>query len=204
MSNQDLCTSRKAAELLGVTPRTIQLWADAGILHGWKTPGGHRRFSLGAIERLAEKIRSGEAVTAAADVVRPEPTRPVRLQVIEDEPALQRLYALTIRSWGLPVELRQSVDGYQGLLELGRFEPDLLILDLNLPNVDGFSVIEALVRQELLQQMQLIVVTALGMRQVQDRIDAISRGIEVLPKPIPFARLREKVEQILLGMSDQI
>jgi excisionase family DNA binding protein len=204
VSNQDLCTSRKAAELLGVTPRTIQLWADAGILHGWKTPGGHRRFSLGAIERLAEKIRSGEAVTAAADVVRPEPTRPVRLQVIEDEPALQRLYALTIRSWGLPVELRQSVDGYQGLLELGRFEPDLLILDLNLPNVDGFSVIEALVRQELLQQMQLIVVTALGMRQVQDRIDAISRGIEVLPKPIPFARLREKVEQILLGMSDQI
>ncbi|MGD9859984.1 MAG: response regulator [Marinobacterium sp.] len=204
MSNQDLCTSRKAAELLGVTPRTIQLWADAGILHGWKTPGGHRRFSLGAIERLAEKIRSGEAVTAAADVVRPEPTRPVRLQVIEDEPALQRLYALTIRSWGLPVELRQSVDGYQGLLELGRFEPDLLILDLNLPNVDGFSVIEALVRQDLLQQMQLIVVTALGMRQVQDRIDAISRGIEVLPKPIPFARLREKVEQILLGMSDQI
>ncbi len=204
MSNQDLCTSRKAAELLGVTPRTIQLWADAGILHGWKTPGGHRRFSLGAIERLAEKIRSGEAVTAAADVVRPEPTRPVRLQVIEDEPALQRLYALTIRSWGLPVELRQSVDGYQGLLELGRFEPDLLILDLNLPNVDGFSVIQALVRQELLQQMQLIVVTALGMRQVQDRIDAISRGIEVLPKPIPFARLREKIEQILLGMSDQI
>jgi DNA-binding response OmpR family regulator len=173
-------------------------------LHGWKTPGGHRRFSLGAIERLAEKIRSGETVTAAADAVRPEPTRPVRLQVIEDEPALQRLYALTIRSWGLPVELRQSVDGYQGLLELGRFEPDLLILDLNLPNVDGFSVIEALVRQELLQQMQLIVVTALGMRQVQDRIDATSRGIEVLPKPIPFARLREKVEQILLGMSDQI
>ena len=204
MSNQDLCTSRKAAELLGVTPRTIQLWADAGILHGWKTPGGHRRFSLGAIERLAEKIRSGEAVTAAAEAVRPEPTRPVRLQVIEDEPALQRLYALTIRSWGLPVELRQSVDGYQGLLELGRFEPDLLILDLNLPNVDGFSVIVALARQELLQQMQLIVVTALGMRQVQDRIDAISRGIEVLPKPIPFARLREKVEQILLGMSDEV
>ncbi len=87
---------------------------------------------------------------------------------------------------------------------MGRFEPDLLILDLNLPNVDGFSVIQALVRQELLQQMQLIVVTALGMRQVQDRIDEISRGIEVLPKPIPFARLREKVEQILLGMSDQI
>ena len=60
VSNQDLCTSRKAAELLGVTPRTVQLWADSGILQSWKTPGGHRRFSVSAIERLADEIRSGE------------------------------------------------------------------------------------------------------------------------------------------------
>jgi len=204
VSNQDLCTSRKAAELLGVTPRTVQLWADAGILQGWKTPGGHRRFSLSVIEALAEKIRSGEAGAATIAADRTEPCRPVRVQVIEDEPALQRLYALTIRSWGLPVELCQSLDGYQGLLELGRFEPDLLILDLNLPNVDGFSVIQALAGQQLLQQMQLVVVTALGMRQVQGRLDAISPGIEVLPKPIPFERLRARVEQIQARLAQEV
>ncbi len=220
MSNQDLCTSRKAAELLGVTPRTVQLWADSGILQSWKTPGGHRRFSLSAIKRLADEIRSGEVRpgelknrdpetgSAQSGAARPGATRSedgrkndsggqVRVQVIEDEASLQRLYALTFRNWGLPIELKQATDGYQGLLELGQFDPELLVLDLNLPNIDGFSIIQALEQQGMLEQMQLVVVTALNRDQVQRKVDALRPGIEVLPKPIPFLRIRERIEGIL-------
>ncbi|PSL15745.1 excisionase family DNA binding protein [Marinobacterium halophilum] len=196
VSNQDVCTSRKAAELLGVTPRTVQLWADSGILQSWKTPGGHRRFSLSAIERLANEIRNGDAQPVSQAGARK--AGPARMLVIEDDVSLQRLYAMTVRNWGLPIELKQSTDGYQGLLELGQFEPDLLVLDLNLPNIDGFSVIEALVRQGALTQMQLMVVTALPFEQVQPRIERVSSGIEVLSKPIPFLRIRESIEKILL------
>ncbi len=215
VSNQDLCTSRKAAELLGVTPRTVQLWADSGILQSWKTPGGHRRFSLSAIERLAAEIRRGDvrpgelknrdAGTGRAEgAARPEAgqkaaasSERVRVQVIEDEASLQRLYALTFRNWGLPIELKQATDGYQGLLELGQFDPELLVLDLNLPNIDGFSIIQALEQQGMLEQMQLIVVTALNREQVQRKVDELRPGIEVLPKPIPFLRIRERIEKIL-------
>ncbi|WP_343805593.1 response regulator [Marinobacterium maritimum] len=215
MSNQDLCTSRKAAELLGVTSRTVQLWADSGILQSWKTPGGHRRFSISAIERLAAEIRNGDVRPGElksrgpgsggipSSAARPE-GKPatdsaghVRVQVIEDEPSLQRLYALTFRNWGLPIELKQATDGYQGLLELGQFDPELLVLDLNLPNIDGFSIIQALEQQGILEQMQLVVVTALNQGQVQRRVDALRPGIEVLPKPIPFQRIRERIEEIL-------
>ncbi|GAA0783522.1 response regulator [Marinobacterium sediminicola] len=227
MSNQDLCTSRKAAELLGVTPRTVQLWADSGILQSWKTPGGHRRFSQSAIEALAADIRSGslrpgelknrdnvssgermrssdsvlgltqssEGVGQQAGV---DDTR-VRVQVIEDEASLQRLYAMTFRNWGLPIELKQATDGYQGLLELGQFDPELLVLDINLPNIDGFNIVKALEQQGMLDQMHLIVVTALNRDQVQRRLDGFSSGIEVLPKPIPFQRIRERIEEILVG-----
>lgn len=211
MSNQDLCTSRKAAELLGVTPRTVQLWADSGILKSWKTPGGHRRFSLSAIQHLADEIRNGHMYqgsrngnearrsgAARSNVFRPGAgDAPVRVQVIEDEASLQRLYALTFRNWGLPIELKQATDGYQGLLELGQFEPDLLVLDLNLPNIDGFSIIEALEQQGMLSQMQLVVVTALNREQVQYRVNRLNPGIEVLPKPIPFQRIRDRIENIL-------
>ncbi len=215
MPNQDLCTSRKAAELLGVTPRTVQLWADSGILQSWKTPGGHRRFSLSAIERLAAEIRNGEvrpgalknrdAENSRSGAARPSTVRSeggqkagqVRVQVIEDEASLQRLYALTFRNWGLPIELKQATDGYQGLLELGQFDPELLVLDLNLPNIDGFSIIQALEQQGILEQMQLVVVTALNRDQVQLKVDALRPGIEVLPKPIPFQRIRERIEGII-------
>lgn len=196
MSGKDLCTSRKAAELLGVTPRTVQLWADAGILQGWKTPGGHRRFTLATVERLAAKDSPGGAG-------QPAPVRPLRVQVIEDKPALQKLYALKIRSWGLPVELRQSMDGYQGLVELGRFRPDLLILDLNLSGVDSVRMIRALAQQKLLQQMQLVVVAAGQGPQRVRQIRAISQRIEVLPSPVPFVHLREKMETVMQKLSRQ-
>jgi len=189
--DKERCTSSMAAELLGVTPRTVQLWADSGILPSWKTPGGHRRYNLDDVQQLAEQVQRQQK-RSPGDL-----ERPLRVQIIEDELALQRLYARTIDSWRLPVELKQSMDGYQGLLELGQFEPDLLILDLNLPNIDGFSVISALHGQGLLQQLQLLVVTARDLYQVQARIDRIVSGVEVLPKPIPFERIKACFEQML-------
>lgn len=194
MPEKDICTSSTAAELLGVTPRTVQLWAESGILPSWKTPGGHRRYSLKEVRRFAQEVRA----EASRDLVEGgEQPDPVRVQIIEDEYSLQRLYARSFDSWQLPVELRQSMDGYQGLLELGQFEPDLLILDLNLPNIDGFSIIEAMQRQGVLSQLRLLVVTALDVSWVQSRIDELVSGIEVLPKPIPFDRIRSTVEHLL-------
>jgi CheY-like chemotaxis protein len=186
------------------------LWADSGILQSWKTPGGHRRFSLSAIERLADEIRSGEVRPGVSksretdvemDKVDGSVGR-VKVQVIEDEASLQRLYALTFRNWGLPIELKQATDGYQGLLELGQFEPELLVLDLNLPNIDGFSIIQALEQQGMLEQMQLMVVTALNQDEVQHRVNKLRPGIEVLPKPIPFGRIRERIEELLLQRNE--
>jgi excisionase family DNA binding protein len=53
------CTTREAARRLAVTTRTIQLWAEAGVLPAWKTPGGHRRFNVSDIEALQKKLLGG-------------------------------------------------------------------------------------------------------------------------------------------------
>lgn len=41
-----------AAKFLGVRPKTIRAWADAGEIRGWRTPGGHWRFRRSDLERL--------------------------------------------------------------------------------------------------------------------------------------------------------
>ena len=46
------CTTREAAQMLGVSLRTAQLWAESGLLEAWKTDGGHRRISRHSVERL--------------------------------------------------------------------------------------------------------------------------------------------------------
>lgn len=47
-----VCSTREAADMLGVSLRTIQLWVDGGVLDAWKTAGGHRRVSLDSVQRL--------------------------------------------------------------------------------------------------------------------------------------------------------
>ncbi|MGE5467624.1 MAG: EAL domain-containing protein [Ignavibacteria bacterium] len=50
----EICSTREAAELLGVSLRTVQLWVDSGILKAWKTAGGHRRISLESVRQAKE------------------------------------------------------------------------------------------------------------------------------------------------------
>src|SRR5688500_2538014 len=46
------CTLSEASKVLGVHPATVRQWSDEGKLASFRTPGGHRRFSRGDIERL--------------------------------------------------------------------------------------------------------------------------------------------------------
>lgn len=66
--NQPLCSTREAAQILGVSLRTVQLWVDSGILLAWKTVGGHRRITLESVERLKNE---GVATNTPATAVNP-------------------------------------------------------------------------------------------------------------------------------------
>lgn len=59
-------TSRAAAALLGVAVSTAQLWIENGAIASWKTPGGHRRVRLSAIQRLID-ARAGAALPPATE-----------------------------------------------------------------------------------------------------------------------------------------
>ncbi len=182
--------------MLGVSARTVQLWADAEIIESWKTAGGHRRFSLQQVEKLVRELQDdkGPVLSGAAPDVSLK--APVRVLVIDDEKVLLRLYELTLKSWQLPLELHLSDNGYTGLLSVGQVEPQLLVLDLNLPNIDGFSIIAALKHSGLLERMELLVISALEPDEVLARMPV---GVEcqVLSKPIPFDEIRRRIEQIL-------
>jgi len=58
-ANDPILTTREAARLLGVAVSTAQTWIESGALPAWKTPGGHRRVRLSAVERLVEQRRHG-------------------------------------------------------------------------------------------------------------------------------------------------
>lgn len=66
---KDILTTAKAAEYLGVSIRTTQLWVESGRLASWKTPGGHRRIPRQAVLDLIDESPRPSTVLAARAVV---------------------------------------------------------------------------------------------------------------------------------------
>lgn len=184
------CTTKEAAARLAVTPRTIQLWSDAGVLSAWKTPGGHRRFNLQDVEELQAKL-------LGADV---EIKRKLKILVIEDEPDLLSLYRFNIESWSLPLELKTAKDGYDGLLIIGSWQPDIIVSDLQMPNMDGFHMLNMLAKKNYIENTSIIVITALSKEEIKEH-GSLPEGVMVYTKPIPFAKIEEQVKLCLENIS---
>lgn len=180
------CTSRQAAELLGVSLSTVQRWTETGLLDTWKTRGGHRRISRSSVQQLAK-----------GNHILPKPTRPtprereldrIKILIVEDDNILAKLYPHVIGSWGLSIEIITAGNGIEALICVGRDRPDLMIADLGMPGMDGFQLINNLAYSSFREGMQIVVVTGLDAESIAQS-GGLPEGIHVLPKPIPFAAL---------------
>jgi DNA-binding response OmpR family regulator len=121
----------------------------------------------------------------------------VRLLVVEDDADLLRLYALTVDSWDLPIDLDLARNGFEGLVRLGEQPPDMLITDLMMPGMDGFRMMRALqAMKPLAQSMDILVVTALSPADIADR-GGLPAGIESFTKPVPFSHLEQRARRLL-------
>ena len=201
-TNDDVLSTREAAERLGVALRTVQLWVESGVLPAWKTAGGHRRISRIAVEKLIDERRAalaGDAATAPAFVATGE-TR-LRLMVVEDEPELLRLFTMVISGWDLPLDVTAASNGFEALLRMGQDCPDLLVTDLNMPGMDGFKMIASLRGVgRAFDDLEIVVVTALTPDEIVTR-GGLPAGVRVFHKPVPFDELEALVRDRVAAMA---
>jgi excisionase family DNA binding protein len=183
MSHRSDLSTFEAAEELGVSIRTVQQWMEKGVLSGWKTPGGHRRVNAEEVRRLAEK-RSQENKLFSK--------RLCNILVIEDDPDICKLYELMSRTWDVPVSLHFEHDGLKGLIAVGKMKPDFVIVDLNIPSVDGFQLIETLSSQFQAKTFRCCVVTGLSTEEIAKR-GKLPENCPIFGKPIDFVALEKLI-----------
>jgi excisionase family DNA binding protein len=187
-AGQDVCSTREAADRLGVSLRTVQLWSEAGLLRAWKTAGGHRRILVSSIDELLQR-RAGSAPRRPA-------TGRYQVLIVEDEPDFRHLFELHLRSWDLPIQLSSAPSGFDALMQIGASRPDLLITDLRMPGIDGFEMLRALRTSGAIGELEVIVVTALTEHTVAER-GGLPPGIAVLHKPLRFADLHRRLAELV-------
>lgn len=189
-------STREAAELLGISLRTAQLWVESGVLLAWKTSGGHRRILRQSVEKiLLEKARLSEASGQPSPADSPH----LRIVLVEDDPDLLKLLELSLGAFEHPQQwptlVRSAKDGFEGLILIGQFRPHIAIVDLNMSGMDGFRMIASMIGSEIAPEL-ILVSTALSIEDITER-GGLPSGIEILFKPYSLASLEAKIREHL-------
>lgn len=184
-------TTTEVARRLGLAVRSVQLMVNRGELQAWTTPGGHRRIARASLERwIAEHLGTG-APGRAAPASRRVPKAPphaTRVLLIEDSAHYQSLVAMLIRRQFPAIELHVESDGIAGLVKAGQLLPDILIIDIVLPGMDGATVVTKLRSHPAFEHCRLLVITSLDETQRAPYADALD-GVPVVHKPHLVAEL---------------
>lgn len=124
----------ETASFCHVSPDTIRDWANRGMLKTFRTPGGHRRIERGELIRFLK---------SQGMPVDPELSeRATRVLIVDDEALVAEGLARLIAEINGDVEVESALSGFDAGRKLQSFEPDLVLLDLKMPGLDGFDVCE--------------------------------------------------------------
>ena len=187
----EVLTTREAADLLGVSLKSVQHWCEDGLLESWKTAGGHRRVVRASVERLIASRRNKPHPLPLAAQTAPIREGGLTVYVVEDDPVYQRLYRLRLGTWQPAPQLLTFSNGYELLVRIGRQVPDLLISDVRMPGMNGIEMLRALQRIPECAGLEVIVVTGLSASELAE-LGGLPPGVRVMNKPPSF----EEIEAI--------
>jgi DNA-binding response OmpR family regulator len=127
----------------------------------------------------------------------PAEAPPLRILVGEDDPAVARLYAAYAQSRGHRVTVAR--DGAETLVAAVAEQPDLVMLDVGMPKLDGRDVLRQLKGNPRTAAIPVLVVTALGGDQNLRHLLLELGAVDVLEKPVDLAVAFNKAERISRG-----
>ncbi|MFN3692225.1 MAG: response regulator transcription factor [Fervidobacterium sp.] len=118
----------------------------------------------------------------------------MKVLVVDDSDVLRKITVYNLRKLGMEVE--EAVDGIEGLEKMKVWGPDVVILDIMMPRMDGFTVLKEMKKDDSIKDIPVIVLTAKGGQN--DQQIALSLGAKrVMTKPFSPTQLLEEVKSVV-------
>ncbi|UCE27082.1 MAG: response regulator [Candidatus Coatesbacteria bacterium] len=179
------------AEMLGVAPSSVGTWIDKGFLEAFKTPGGHRRIYREDLVRFLNQQNIPVPNEVKGDLV--------RILIIEDEIEVSEMIERALSNYE-GIEIYSVNDGIAALLEIGRRPPDMVILDIVIPGIDGFEVCKRITRDKILKTK---ILTMSGKIEPDDVSKLLESGANrFLRKPFSVEDLTRTVDDLLVEIKE--
>jgi excisionase family DNA binding protein len=180
-------TLSEASRHLGVAQVTIRRWADSGKLPVFKTPGGHRRFRQDDLDAFM-------STTGSASVPESRYGGSAHVLVVDDDPQVREMLCECLQAQGFSVA--QSDSARTALLSINQRVPDLMMVDVSMPGMDGWEMLRRI--REKLDVEDLPVIIFSGVVSASDLQSAPSRGANAyFRKPFDPTKLVGQAKAIL-------
>lgn len=179
----------KIAKMCHVGRATVQRWINDGKIKAFTLPSGHFRVRCEDFLQFLRQYNMPvpEELNVSARKI---------LIVDDDEDIVDLVRQVITGIPDLSVDIRSANSGVQACLQLGVFKPELLILDLRMPDVDGLEVARGIYHSPDLEGTQVLVITGYATDENMSTLKAMGIG-SVLTKPFQFDELTRLVKESL-------
>lgn len=180
-------TTGEIANFCDVTINAVKKWIASGKLEAFRTPGGHYRVNRNDFIDFVGRYKLDIKERIFPDKK--------RILIIDDEKEVVEFIKGAIEALQDGFSIETAGDGYEALIKVGDFKPELLVLDIRMPKIDGFEVCRRIKNDEKTRGIKILAVTAYG----RDDMDEIMRcGADYcLSKPLKLKEFQRNVQRLL-------
>ena len=205
---KEALTTGEVAKFCGVNFRTVIRWIEKGYMESYKLPGrGDNRVPIASFINFLNKnnmpvpeelktlqIDLEAGVHSSTASGKKETVNSVRrVLVIEDEVLMAKAISRPIKRAGVDVDIASN--GIEAGIKLESYKPDLITLDLQLPGMSGFEILEALRANDNYQHIKVVVVSAASKVKM---LEVMELGVDaVIEKPFKTEVLVEKIKDLI-------
>ena len=201
MDDRQLIGIDEVARLFGKSIESIRKYKNYGILKVADRIGNKDLFSKEDVESKKQTVKDlqirGLSLAQIADQLESQVTSdvqgPYRLLIVEDEEEIRK----SLRELFTPdYEIEEAVDGIEAIEKARAFRPDLILLDLRLPRMDGYQVCQRLKSDPITAQIPVIMVTALV--ETPQKVRGLEYGADdYITKPFDLEEIEARVKMVL-------
>jgi excisionase family DNA binding protein len=184
-------TTSEVARYCAVTNDGVLKWIKSAKLRAFSTPGGHYRISA---EDFREFLQRYDMPIDESFFRGSKKQRTVL--VVDDEPDIRDIVSRVLQELDEDMRIEEAADGYEASIKVGSLEPDLVIMDLMMPRVDGLSLCKTIRENPETRGVKVLAITAFPEQDnVKKMYDA---GADLcLIKPLQLEHFKLEVVRLL-------
>ena len=189
MDDKEVYGTYEIAKICHVTPATVGRWVDDGKLPSFTTAGGHHRVFKKNLISFLHQLN-----IPLPDIFKD--SRPPRVLVVDDEAPVRKIIVRILKKLPGPIEIEEAADGFEAGRKVSNLRPDVVVLDIRLPGVDGLKILKDIRADSDLKNTKILAIS--GYSNEPFRTQALQFGVDdFLSKPFNLDKLKSSLIRLI-------